>query len=54
MQAFLITFASVLIGGGVAGATIVGVVNAQTGPPSNSPATVSSVGIDESSYGSTQ
>lgn len=37
MQAFLITFVSVLVGGGLAGATIIGVVNSQTGTPSKSP-----------------
>lgn len=37
MQGFLITCVSLLVGGGLAGATIVGVVNSQTGAPSQSP-----------------
>ncbi len=54
MPTFLITFVSVLAGGAAAAATLVGVVNAQTGPPGDSPATVGNVSIDETSYGSTQ
>jgi hypothetical protein len=38
VQAFLITCASVLVGGGLAGATIIGIVNSQTATPSKSPA----------------
>ena len=37
MQAFLIAAVSVLVGGGLAGATIIGLVNSQTAAPSQSP-----------------
>ena len=50
MQAFLITCASVVIGGGLAGATVVGLVNSQTAPPEQSPGSVSDTTLD---YGST-
>lgn len=49
MQAFLIAFVSVLVGGGLAGATVVGLVNSQTAPPEKSPANVSNPVLD---YGS--
>jgi hypothetical protein len=51
VQAFLITFASVVVGGALAGATVVGLVNSQTAPPDKSPANVSNPTLD---YGSTQ
>ena len=51
VQAFLITFASVVVGGGLAGATVVGLVNSQTAPPDRSPANVSNPVLE---YGSTQ
>ena len=40
MQAFLIVLGSVIVGGGLAGATIVGLVNSQTSSPSKSPTSV--------------
>lgn len=49
MQAFVIAFVSVLVGGGLAGATVVGLVNSQTAPPAESPANVSNPVLD---YGS--
>ncbi|CAI9419908.1 MULTISPECIES: hypothetical protein [unclassified Nocardioides] len=51
MQAFIITFASVIVGGGLAGATVVGLVNSQTAPPENSPANVSNPVLE---YGATK
>jgi len=51
VQPFLITFASVLVGGMLAGATVVGLVNSQTAAPAESPANVSNPTL---SYGSTQ
>lgn len=51
MQALLITIASVIVGGGLAGATVVGLVNSQTAPPDESPANVSNPVLD---YGSTE
>ena len=51
MQALLITFASVIVGGGLAGATVVGLVNSQTAAPSESPANVSDPVVQ---YGATQ
>ncbi|MDI6908818.1 hypothetical protein [Nocardioides sp.] len=51
MQAFLITFASVVVGGGLAGATVIGLVNSQTAPPDKSPANVSNPVLE---YGVTQ
>lgn len=51
MQAILISFVSVLVGGTLAGATVVGLVNSQTAAPSKSPADVSNPTV---SYGSTQ
>jgi len=50
VQAILITFASVLLGGTLAGVTVVGLVNSQTAPPDQSPASVSDPTLD---YGST-
>lgn len=41
--------ASIVVGGSVAAATIVGVVNSQTAEPEKSPVSVSEVGIE---YGS--
>lgn len=54
MKTLLIYFGSTLAGGAVAATTVYGVVSSQTGAPSTSPASVTSVSIDESSYGSTQ
>ena len=51
MQAFIITFASVIVGGGLAGATVVGLVNTQTAPPSD-PRPASSNPVLE--YGATE
>jgi hypothetical protein len=51
VQAFLIGGISLLVGGGMAGAAIVGVVNSQTGAPSKSPASVSNPVLN---YGETQ
>ncbi|GAB2447368.1 hypothetical protein GCM10027062_31330 [Nocardioides hungaricus] len=51
MQAIIITFASMLVGGGLAGATVVGLVNSQTAPPDKSPANVSNPVLE---YGSTE
>jgi hypothetical protein len=51
VQAILITIASVLVGGGLAGATVVGLVSSQTAPPGESPANVSNPVLE---YGSTQ
>lgn len=51
MQAFLITFASIVVGGGLAGATVIGLVNSQTAPPDKSPANVSNPVME---YGVTQ
>lgn len=50
MQAFIITFASMLVGGGLAGATVVGLVSSQTAAPDKSPANVSNPVLE---YGST-
>ncbi len=50
MQALMIAFASVLVGGGLAGATIVGLVNSQTAPPAQSPASVNNPVLE---YGTT-
>lgn len=43
------TIVSIVVGGAVAAATIVGVVNSQTSTPDKSPVSVSEVGIN---YGS--
>ncbi|WP_370290886.1 hypothetical protein [Nocardioides sp.] len=43
------TIVSIIVGGAVAAATVVGVVNAQTAAPEQSPVNVSKVGL---SYGS--
>ena len=51
MQAFLIGFASLVVGGGLAGAAMVGLVNSQTGAPSHSPADASQPTLQ---YGQTQ
>ncbi|MGB0102363.1 MAG: hypothetical protein WBP61_18945 [Nocardioides sp.] len=51
MQALIITFASVIVGGGLAGATVIGLVNSQTAPPAQSPASVNNPVLD---YGSTE
>ena len=51
MQAIIITFASVLVGGGLAGATVVGLVNSRTAPPKDSPANVSNPVLE---YGATE
>lgn len=50
MQAFLISLVSVLAGGALAGATVVGLVNSQTAAPAQSPADVSNPTV---TYGST-
>lgn len=51
MQTILIVFSSIVIGGGLAGATLVGVVNSQTSPPAKSPTSVNNPVIN---YGSTK
>ncbi|WP_395658790.1 hypothetical protein [Nocardioides sp.] len=51
LRVILITMASVTGGAVIGGATIVGLVNAQTAPPDQSPASVSNPTLD---YGSTQ
>jgi hypothetical protein len=51
VQAILITLASVLVGGGLAGATVVGLVHSQTSAPSKSPVDVSQPA--DLGYGST-
>ena len=51
MRSMLITFASVIVGAGLAGATVVGLVSSQTAPPAKSPANVSNPVLE---YGSTQ
>lgn len=51
MQTILIGFVSLLVGGGLAGAAIVGLVDSQTSPPSESPANVNSPVLD---YGTNQ
>jgi len=50
VQAILVTFASLVIGGGLAGATVVGLVNSQTAPPEQSPGNVSNPVLE---YGTT-
>lgn len=50
MQAFLVSLLSVVVGGTLAGATVVGLVKSQTAPPEKSPANVSQPVIE---YGST-
>lgn len=50
MQAFLVSLVSVVVGGALAGATVVGLVDSQTAPPDKSPANVSNPVLD---YGST-
>ncbi len=47
-------FLAFVAGSAIAGATVFGVVSSQTGPPDSSPTSVSNVGIDPTSYGSTQ
>ena len=51
MQAIIITFASLIVGGGLAGATVVGLVNSQTAAPEDSPASVSDPVLE---YGATE
>ena len=51
MQAFLIGVVSVVVGGGLAGATLVGLVDSQTAGPDKSPADVSNPTV---SYGNTK
>jgi hypothetical protein len=50
VQGFMIAFVSVLVGGGLAGATVVGLVDSQTAPPEKSPASVSDPVLE---YGTT-
>jgi hypothetical protein len=50
VQAFLVSLLSVVVGGTLAGATVVGLVKSQTDPPEQSPANVSNPQIE---YGST-
>ena len=50
VQAFLVSLLSVVVGGTLAGATVVGLVKSQTDPPAESPANVSNPSIE---YGST-
>ncbi|MCB0896745.1 MAG: hypothetical protein H6529_06295 [Nocardioides sp.] len=50
MQAFFLILASMLVGGSVATFTVVGLVNSQTAPPDQSPASVSDPTLD---YGTT-
>jgi hypothetical protein len=50
VQAFLVSVLSVVVGGTLAGASIVGLVKSQTAPPDESPANVSNPVIE---YGST-
>ncbi len=47
-------FIAFIAGSAVAGVTVFGVVSSQTGAPDQSPTSVSNVGIDPTSYGSTQ
>ena len=47
---FLIAFVAVLVGAGLAGATVVGLVNSRRLPPSKSPANVSNPVLE---YGTT-
>ncbi|MEP9365491.1 hypothetical protein ABLE68_21160 [Nocardioides sp. CN2-186] len=49
MQAILITMVSLVVGGALAGATVVGLVNSQTAAPDKSPIDSSNVTLD---YGS--
>ena len=49
MGTILSTVAAMIVGGTVATVTVIGVVNSQTSPPSNSPANVNAPVID---YGS--
>ena len=49
MGTIVSTFAAMLVGGGVAAVTLVGVVNSQTAPPDKSPVSVNAPAID---YGS--
>ncbi|MBZ5736876.1 hypothetical protein [Nocardioides mangrovi] len=51
MQAFLIGIVSIVVGGGLAGATFVGLVNSQTAAPDKSPADVNAPAVD---YGNTK
>ena len=51
MQAFVIALASIVVGGGLAGATFVGLVNSQTAGPDQSPADVNAPVVD---YGNTK
>jgi hypothetical protein len=50
VQSILIAFVSVVVGGGLAGATVVGLVDSQTAPPAKSPASVSDPVLE---YGTT-
>ena len=49
MQTIVITVVSVFVGGALAGASVVGLVNSQTAAPSQSPIDSSNVSLD---YGS--
>lgn len=51
MQVFIIGTISLLVGGGMAGAAIVGLVDSQTKAPSKSPASVSNPVLN---YGETE
>lgn len=50
MQAFIISMVSVVVGGGLAAVSVVGLVNSQTAPPDRSPANVSQPTLE---YGQT-
>ncbi len=50
MQSIIVTVASVVVGGGLAAATVMGVVTAQTNPSNDSQGNVNNPVID---YGST-
>jgi hypothetical protein len=51
VQAFLIGAVSMVVGGALAGATFVGLVNSQTAGPDKSPADVNAPTVD---YGATK
>ena len=51
MQTILIGIVSVLVGGGLAGAALVGIVDSQTSPAPGSPASVDNPVMD---YGSSE
>lgn len=51
MRALIIAFASIIVGAGLASATVVGLVSSQTAPPDQSPANVSDPVLE---YGATE